>query len=144
MLNSIIISGRLTKTPELRSTKDGAAVTSFTVAVDCDYTGGGDKQTDFIDCVAWRQTAEFISRYFGKGQFITVQGSLQSRKYTDRDGNKRTAWEIVVNHAYFCGSKPGHDADTGADDKNEDLQSPYFDGQSGADFAELPAEDLPF
>lgn len=139
MLNSIIISGRLTKTPELRSTKDGTAVTSFTVAVDRDY----GKDTDFIDAVAWKQTAEFISRYFSKGQYITVQGSLQSRKYTDRDGNKRTAWEIIVNHAYFCGSKPGHDTIT-ADEENADLQSPYFDGQSGATFTELPDADLPF
>lgn len=138
MLNSIIISGRLTKTPELRSTKDGTSVTTFTVAVDRDYD---NKQTDFIDCVAWKQTAEFISRYFSKGQFITITGTLQSRKYTDKYDNKRTAWEIIVSRAYFCGSKPGRDT---ADDENRDGQSPYFDGQSGADFSELPDEDLPF
>ena len=143
MLNSIIISGRLTKTPELRSTQSGTAVTSFTVAVDRDYTGSGDKQTDFIDCVAWRQTADFLSRYFSKGQLVTIQGSLQSQKYTDKAGNNRVAWEICVDRAYFCGSKPGHDTDAD-DEKNEDLQSPYFGGQSGAEFSELPDEDLPF
>lgn len=138
MLNNMILSGRLTKTPELRSTRDGTAVTSFTVAVDRDYD---NKQTDFIDCVAWKQTAEFISRYFSKGQFITITGTLQSRKYTDKYDNKRTAWEIIVSHAYFCGSKPGRDVEDG---ENRDGQSPYFDGQSGSDFSELPDEDLPF
>ena len=144
MLNNIIISGRLTRTPELKSTRDGTAVTSFTVAVDRDY-GGENRQTDFIECVAWRQTAEFISRYFNKGSYITVTGSLQSRKYTDRNGNNRTAWEIIVDKAYFCGSKPGAEKHTEPEpDESPDGQSPYFDGRSGADFTELPLEDLPF
>lgn len=145
MLNSIILTGRLTRTPELRATQEGTAVTSFTVAVERDY-GGENKQTDFIDCVAWKQTAEFISRYFSKGQLITVQGSLQSRQYEDKYGNKRTAWKVLVNRAYFCGSKPGREEerDDHNDDNSYDGQSPYFSDKGGAGFTELPDDDLPF
>lgn len=106
MLNKIIIHGRLTRDPELRYTQSQTPVASFTVAVDRDYTDqSGSKETDFIDCVAWRSGAEFVSKYFHKGQLILVEGQLQSRKWQDRDGNNRTSWEIVADHTYFGESK---------------------------------------
>ena len=106
MLNCAIIMGRLTADPELRTTGNGISVTSFSVAVDRNYQRQGqERQTDFINVVAWRQTAEFVSRYFRKGQMIAVQGSIQTRNYEDRNGNKRTAVEIVADNVSFCGSK---------------------------------------
>jgi len=107
MLNHIVIMGRLTRDPELRSTQSGVSVASFTVAVDRDFGGrdGGEKQTDFIDCVAWRQTGEFVSRYFHKGSMIVVSGRLQSRKWQDRDGNNRVSWEIQADNVYFGESR---------------------------------------
>ena len=107
MLNHITIMGRLTRDPELRRTGTGTAVASFTVAVDRDFSGrdGGEKETDFIDCVAWRQTGEFVSKYFTKGRMIVVDGRLEMRDWTDRDGNKRTSAEVIVDNAYFGDSK---------------------------------------
>lgn len=106
MLNSAIIMGRLTADPELRTTASGLSVTSFSVAVDRRFQRQGEeKQTDFINVVAWRQTAEFVSRYFHKGSMIAVQGSIQTRNYEDKNGNKRTAVEIVADNVSFCGSK---------------------------------------
>lgn len=105
-MNSIIIKGRLTKDPELRNTNSGIAVCNISVAVDRSYQSkDGEKQSDFFDCVFWKQGAEFVSRYFHKGQEILVSGEMQSRKYTDKDGNNRTAWEIQNCHAEFCGPK---------------------------------------
>lgn len=107
MLNTISLMGRLTKDPELRYTQSNTAVANFTMAVDRDFSGkdGGGKQTDFINCVAWRQTAEFVSKYFHKGNMTAVKGSLQIRNYEDRDGNKRQTAEVVVDNAYFAESK---------------------------------------
>lgn len=106
MLNHITIMGRLTRDPELRRTQSGVAVTSFTVAVDRDYTSdSGERGTDFIDCVSWRQGGEFVANYFRKGSMIVVDGRLQSRKWQDRDGNNRTSWEIVTDHTYFGEAK---------------------------------------
>ena len=107
MLNHIVIMGRLTRDPELRSTASNISVASFTVAVDRDFGNRetGEKQTDFINCVAWRSTGEFVSKYFSKGSMIVVSGRLQLRDYTDRDGNKRTAAEIVADNVYFGESK---------------------------------------
>ena len=107
MLNHITIMGRLTRDPELRRTGSGIAVASFTVAVDRDYSGkdSGEKETDFIDCVAWRQTGEFVSKYFTKGRMIVVDGRLQIRGWTDKDGNKRKNAEIVADNVYFGDSK---------------------------------------
>lgn len=103
-LNSAIIMGRLTADPELRTTNSGVAVTSIRVAVDRDYVKPGEeRQADFINVVAWRGTAAFIERYFKKGQLICEQGSLQSRNYEDKDGNKRVAVEIVASSVSFCG-----------------------------------------
>ena len=107
MLNHITIMGRLTRDPELRRTGSGIAVASFTVAVDRDFGGrdGGEKETDFIDCVAWRQTGEFVSKYFTKGSMIVVSGRLQIRSWTDKDGNKRRTAEVVADNVYFGESK---------------------------------------
>ena len=107
MLNHITIMGRLTREPELRRTGSGIAVASFTVAVDRDFSGrdGGEKETDFIDCVAWRQTGEFVSKYFTKGSMIVVSGRLQIRNWNDKDGNKRRTAEVVADNVYFGESK---------------------------------------
>ncbi len=107
MLNHIVIMGRLTRDPELRRTGSGIAVASFTVAVDRDFGGrdGGEKETDFIDCVAWRQTGEFVSKYFTKGSMIVVSGRLQIRNWTDKEGGKRRSAEIVADNVYFGESK---------------------------------------
>ena len=107
MLNHITIMGRLTRDPELRYTQSQTPVASFTLAVDRDFGGrdGGEKQTDFIDCVAWRQTAEFVSKYFQKGSMAVVSGRLQIRDWTDREGGKRRSAEVVVDNIYFGESK---------------------------------------
>ncbi len=107
MLNHIVIMGRLTRDPELRRTGTGIAVASFSVAVDRDFGGrdGGERETDFIDCVAWRTTGEFVSKYFTKGSMIVVSGRLQIRNWTDKDGNKRRTAEVVADNVYFGESK---------------------------------------
>ena len=105
MLNHITLMGRLTKEPELRTTQSGVNVASFTVAVDRDYQSGGEKQTDFIECVAWRGTGEFVSKYFHKGSMIVVSGKLQSRKWQDREGNNRVNWEVNADSVYFGDSR---------------------------------------
>ena len=106
MLNHIIIMGRLTRDPELRRTQSGAAVTGITLAVERDFKSqGGEKETDFIDVVAWRNTAEFLAKYFTKGRMAVVEGRLQSRSWQDKEGNKRTAWEVIADSVYFTDSK---------------------------------------
>ena len=112
MLNHIVIMGRLVRDPELRRTGTGIAVASFRVAVDRDYApkDGSERKADFIDCVAWRQTGEFISKYFTKGRMIIVEGRLEMRDWNDKDGNKRTSAEIVVANAYFGDSKRDGDS----------------------------------
>lgn len=107
MLNHIVIMGRLTKDPELRRTASGVAVASFTLAVERDFAtkDGSEKETDFIDCVAWRQTGEFVSKHFAKGRMACVAGRLQIRGWTDKDGNKRRSAEIVADNVYFADSK---------------------------------------
>lgn len=109
MLNFAVIMGRLTADPELKTTNSGLSVTSFCVAVDRRYQKDGEKQADFLNVVAWRQNAEFICKYFHKGQMIAVQGSIQTRNYEDKNGNKRTAVEIVAENVSFCGSKSESD-----------------------------------
>ena len=103
-MNFIAIHGRLVRDPEMRRTQSGVAVTTITVAVDRAYSGDVEKQADFFDCVFWRQGAEFVSKYFTKGKEIIVTGEMQSRKWTDKDGNNRISWEIQNCHAEFCGS----------------------------------------
>ena len=111
MLNHIVIMGRLTRDPELRRTGSGVAVTSFSLAVDRDFApkDGGERETDFIDCVAWRQTGEFVSKYFTKGRMAVVSGRLQIRSWTDKDGNKRRTAEVVADNVYFGDSKRDND-----------------------------------
>lgn len=107
MLNKVVMMGRLTKNPELRRTGSGVAVTSFTIAVDRDFAEkqSGQKETDFIDCVAWRQTGEFVDKYFSKGKMAVVVGRLQFRSWNDKDGNKRKSAEVIVDNIYFGDSK---------------------------------------
>ena len=115
MLNKIIIMGRLTRDPELRRTGSGTAVTSFSLAVDRDFKSqSGEKETDFIDVVAWRSTAEFVSKYFTKGRMAVVEGRLQIRDWTDRDGGKRRSAEVVADNVYFGDSKRDGGSDFGA------------------------------
>lgn len=116
MLNHITIMGRLVKDPELRYTQSNIPVASFRIACDRDF---GEKQTDFLDCTAWRATANFVSKYFHKGDLITIEGRLQVRDYEDRDGNKRRAFEIVTDRAYFCGGKKKDNAETDTVAKTE-------------------------
>ena len=125
MINSVILMGRLTADPELRQTQNGTAVTSFTVAVDRRFQRD---QTDFINVVAWKQTAEFVEKYFKKGSLIALRGSIQQRNYEDKNGNKRTAFEVIADEVSFCGSK----ADKPQISNNDD-------------FEEIPiSDDLPF
>lgn len=105
MLNNIVIMGRLVKDPEMRTTTSGVEVSTFTVAVDRNYKQNGETLTDFINCQAWRQTAVRVNRYFAKGRMIAVQGRLQSRTFEDKNGNKRTAWEVIADNVHFCGDK---------------------------------------
>lgn len=112
MLNHIVLMGRLTRDPEFRHTGSGIAVASFNLAVDQDYKSqNGDRGVDFIPIVAWRNTAEFAEKYFEKGQMAIVSGRLTSRRYEDKNGNKRTAYEVVADHIYFAGSKPKAETD---------------------------------
>ncbi len=104
MINSVVLMGRLTAEPELRSTQSGTSLTRFTIAVNR-YSKDGENKVDFIDVTAWRKTAEFVSRYFHKGSMIAVQGSIQTDNYTDKEGNKRKSFQIVANNVSFCGSK---------------------------------------
>lgn len=138
-LNRVCIMGRLTRDPELRRTQTGTAVTSFTLAVDDDFKDkqSGERKTNFIDCVAWRSTAEFVCQYFTKGRMIIVDGRLQTRKWEDEDGNKRTAVEVVADSVYFGDSKPREDKDSDAN---------YSTPQSAAEgFTEVEDDgNLPF
>ena len=148
-MNSICLMGRLTGDPELKTTQSGVSVTSFSVAVDRAYRSKDqERQTDFINCVAWRGTAEFISRYFRKGQRIALQGSLQSRNYTANDGSKRTAYEVVVDNAYFCETKGGNAGGAPSYDSQIPVYSeakPAFSTANSGDFEDiLTDEDLPF
>ena len=106
MLNTITIMGRLVRPTELRYTQSNTPVTTFTLAVDRDYqSGSSERQTDFIDCVAWRSTAEFVNKYFAKGSMAVVSGRLQSRKWEDKNGNNRVAWEVIADNVYFGEAK---------------------------------------
>lgn len=138
MLNHITIMGRLTRDPELRRTGNNVAVASFTLAVDRDIvTKGQEKETDFVDCVAWRGTGEFVERYFRKGSMAVVSGRLQIRSWTDKDGNKRRTAEVVADNVYFGDSKK---TDTAAPSVPQEQQAP------ASDFAMLDDDDaqLPF
>ena len=145
MLNVSVLMGRLAADPELHHTPSDIAVTSFTIAVDRDYQkAGADRQADFIDIVAWRSTAEFICKYFRKGQLIAVKGSIQTRSYQDKDGNKRKAFEIVTDNVSFCGNKSDN-TDSPAR-SYQPATGPAPDVNPGpGEFTEIPTDDdLPF
>ena len=161
MLNHITIMGRLTRDPELRRTGSGIAVASFTLAVDRDFASreSGERETDFIDCVAWRQTGEFVSKYFTKGRMAVVSGRLQIRGWTDKDGNKRRTAEVVADNVYFGDSRRDGDAGNSSYGGNTyggnsygSAPAPAFGGYSApasnpaSDFAMLDDDDaqLPF
>ena len=141
MLNKIILMGRLTHDPELRRTQSGTAVTSFSIACDRDYKSqDGEKETDFIDIVAWRSTAEFVSKYFTKGRMAVVEGRLQIRGWTDKEGNKRRSAEVIADNVYFGDSRPREDQEPSSTSGGGSLPE-GFDP-----FAELGEEsgELPF
>ena len=148
MLNHITIMGRLVRDPELRRTGSGVAVASFRVAVDRDFVSkeGGERKADFIDCVAWRQTGEFISKYFTKGRMIVVDGRLEMRDWTDKDGNKRTSAEVVVANAYFGDSKREGDGGSYSAAPVPSYGSYSAPAPATSDFAMLEDDDaqLPF
>ena len=148
MLNHITIMGRLVRDPELRRTGSGVAVASFRVAVDRDFVSkeGGERKADFIDCVAWRQTGEFISKYFAKGRMIVVDGRLEMRDWTDKDGNKRTSAEVVVANAYFGDSKREGDGGSYSAAPAPSYGSYSAPAPAASDFAMLEDDDaqLPF
>ena len=142
MLNHITIMGRLVRDPELRRTGSGVAVASFCVAVDRDFApkDGGERKTDFINCVAWRQTGEFVSKYFTKGRMIVVDGRLEMRDWTDREGNKRTSAEINVDNAYFGDSK--RDGDNSGSFGGNTYSAPNAGGFGGYSAPAAPASDF--
>ncbi|MCI9414363.1 MAG: single-stranded DNA-binding protein [Clostridiales bacterium] len=149
MLNVVCLMGRLVADPELRHTQNQIPVTSFRIAVDRTYqTKGQERQADFLDIVAWRNTAEFVCRYFRKGQLVAIQGSIQTRKYTDKDGNNRTAFEIVADNAFFAepkrdGASSGPRYDSQVPQFNE--AAPAFSTAGAGDFEEIVSDDdLPF
>lgn len=155
MLNKVILMGRLTADPELRHTSNGIAVTSFTLAVNRSYAKEGtERVTDFIDIVAWRNTAEFVTKYFTKGQLVAVEGSIQTRTYQDKDGNNRKAFEVVASNVYFAESKRdganrgdfgGSNAPSGGNYQRQGEPAPSFENGSDDDFKEIPSDDdLPF
>ena len=138
MLNHIVLMGRLTRDPELRRTGSGVAVTSFTIAVDRDFGGqDGQKETDFFDCVAWRQTGEFVSKYFAKGRMAVVSGRLQIRSWNDKDGNKRRTAEVIAENVYFGDSKS---------DSDNTRSTTYAPAPSAPAYTQIEDEDaqLPF
>ena len=147
MLNNAVVMGRLVADPELRTTGSGISVSSFTVAVDRRFNRQGeDRQADFIDIIAWRQTAEFVCKYFRKGSMIAVQGYIQTRMYEDKNGNKRKAVEIVADNVSFCGSKA--ESGSGSYSREDSYASaqpaPSYSTADEGDFKEIPEDDLPF
>lgn len=139
MFNLVVLTGRLTADPELKTTTNGIPVTTFSIAVNRNYRAGEEQQTDFINIVAWRQRAEFITKYFKKGSMIGIEGSIQTRRYQDKNGNNRTAFEVVVNNAQFVESKRD-----GAASVAEEPAS--YSNADVSDFAEVGGmdDDLPF
>ncbi len=139
MINMVALMGRLTFEPEVRTTPSGVSVMRFQIACDRNYQRSGqDRQADFIDCVAWRQTAEFISRYFHKGSMIAVEGTIQTSNYTDKNGNQRKQVEVLANNVSFCGSKSETGGATGSQAK------PSYSSADNSDFDEIPDDDFPF
>ena len=148
MLNHITLMGRLTRDPELRYTPSGTAVASCTLAVDRDFASkeGGERQTDFIDIVAWRQTGEFVSKYFAKGSMAVVSGRLQIRDWTDREGGKRRSAEVVVDNMYFGESKRREGGDMRGEPRHSSSYDAPAPSMGASAFSELGDDDgeLPF
>lgn len=144
MINCAVIMGRLVADPELRQTQTGVYVTSFTVAVDRSFVRQGEeRQADFIDVVAWRQTAEFVTKYFQKGSMIAITGAIQTRSYEDKNGIKRKAFEIVADNVSFCGSK--NEGSAAHQQRYDNAPAPSFQSGSAGDFtADEENDDLPF
>ncbi|MFR2095513.1 single-stranded DNA-binding protein [Eubacterium sp.] len=145
MINMVALMGRLTYEPELRKTPSDVSVLRFQVACDRSYQrAGAERQADFIDCVAWRQTAEFISRYFHKGSMIAVEGTIQTSNYTDKNGNNRKQIEVLANNVSFCGSKSESGNTAPAGGYNE--PAPSYANADNSDFEEIvdDDDDLPF
>ena len=158
MFNFVVLTGRLTADPELKTTPNGIPVTSFSIAVSRRYRSGEEQLTDFINIVAWRQRAEFICKYFSKGQLIALDGSIETRSYVDKNGNNRTAFEVVVENAYFTGDK--RNSQQGGYQQYQQYQPAYqqsapapipqepasaYSSGSAGDFEDMPLdEDLPF
>ena len=142
MLNHIVLMGRLTRDPELRRTGSGVAVASFTLAVDRDFGSreGGERETDFIDIVAWRNTAEFVSKYFTKGRMAVVSGRLQIRNWNDKDGNKRRTAEVVADNVYFGDSR--RDGAGGGFEQSFNQTAPYGGYQQAPAAADVPQSDF--
>lgn len=146
MFNIVVLTGRLTADPELKTTQSGLSVTSFSIAVDRRFGSGEERQTDFINIVAWRQQAEFVAKYFKKGNLIGIEGSIQTRKYTDKNGNNRTAFEVVANNIQFVESKRDSASAGNSPAGNSEPTRSYSNAGSN-DFAELgdmSDDDLPF
>lgn len=139
MLNKAILMGRLTADPELRKTSSDVSVTTFALAVDRNYGKGDDRQTDFINCVAWRNEAEFISRYFSKGRLMAVEGSIQTRKYTDKEGKNRIAVEVLVERAHFGGDSKASAASADFGPPPPDDPPPFQSSNKESSFASNPA-----
>lgn len=150
MLNIVAVMGRLVADPELRHTPNGVATCSFRIAVDRSYSKDGERKADFIDIVAWRQTAEFVCKYFHKGSLIAVDGSIQTRNYEDKNGNKRTAFEVVAGSVHFAGGKDDSAAQKSPQTGAQRTQEPFKTNAAAADvqqedFAVIDdSEDLPF
>ena len=148
MFNLVVLTGRLTADPELKTTASGISVCTFGIAVDRAYKKGEEKQTDFLNVVAWRQTAEFVSKWFTKGNLIGIEGSIQTRKFTDKNGNNRTAFEIVANNVHFVESKKSADVNVAVDplpdfaNKVNELNN--ANSSSGDMFGDVIDDDLPF
>lgn len=139
MLNKVVLMGRLTDNPELRHTSNDVALATFTLAVERNFRSGDERVTDFLDIVCWRNTAEYVSKYFVKGQLVAVEGSIQVRSYTDKNGNNRRAWDIVASQVYFAEGR----RDRGANDA--DAYNTAINNTSSDDFTEFDSEDdLPF
>ncbi len=160
MLNRVILMGRLTAEPDYRTTQSGAPFARFTLAVDRDYTPqGAERKTDFLDIIVWRNTADFVSKYFHKGQLVAVQGTIQVNSYTDREGNKRRSWDVVADQVYFAEGKRDSGNQGNYDYSRYERMTPppvqtqqpsygepassYQSGDEG-DFAPVADDDLPF
>ena len=147
MINVVVLTGRLTADPELKSTQSGVSVCSFCIAVERRYKSGEDRVSDFINIVSWRSSAEFVSKYFKKGQMIAVEGSIQTRKYQDKDGNNRTAFEVLANNVQFADfGKRENKQNADIDPNNDPLQSFSENLASQQDLSQITDsdDDLPF